>query len=67
MTVTDAMVEAGCTKYLDLMVEATGNEDEVVAPEFMRAAIEAAIAVQPVPTDADIDKAIDRLVVATIE
>ena len=65
--ITDAMVEAGCTKYLDLMVEATGNEDEVVAPEFMRAALEAALAVQPVPTDAEIERAIDRLELATIE
>ena len=58
---TDVMVEAACVKYLDLMVEATGNEDETVAPEFMRAAIAAALAVQPVPTDAEIEKAIDDL------
>ena len=60
MTVTDVMVEAACVKYLDLMVEATGNEDETVAPEFMRAAIEAALAAQPVPTDAEIEGAIER-------
>ena len=67
MTTNDRLQEA-IEKYGTPLSDnrVTINLDDIPRIAY-RAGIEAAIAVQPVPTDAEIERAIDRLELATIE
>lgn len=70
MTVTDAMVEAVWSHNQGsalITEQCPFAEINGVWRRAIRAALEAAIAVMPVPTDAEIERAIDRLELATIE
>ena len=65
MTVTDAMVEAFKSSWSDMSQGLQWWEG--MPADGLHRALEAALAVQPVPTDAEIERAIDRLELATIE
>ena len=78
MTVTDAMVEAGARRLCNLhwgdeddpssiQIAGDGTQQWVEWEGWSREILGAALAVQTVPTDAEIERAIDRLELATIE
>ena len=67
--ITDAMIQAALDKQVSMnavyALGLLGSEDtddlgDYEPEEIMRAALEAALAVQPVPTDAEIEAAIER-------